>query len=74
VGWKALPASDPFDGARDGAAAPERPQLSVVERSGHGGVGFLAQLGMAWTVVLAVLAIGAVIAAAFVWQPMMSMR
>jgi len=69
--WKALPADDPLDQV-DGT--PDRPPLSVVATSGHRDAGFLSELGVGWTVVLAVLAVGAVLAAAFVWQPMMSLR
>jgi hypothetical protein len=64
---------DPFDEVDDAPVPAERPQLAVVEPTGHHD-GFLSQLGVAWTIVLSILAVGAVLVAAFVWQPMMSLR
>ncbi len=63
--------TDPFDPAGD---LLDRPPLAVVERSGAGSEGFFSQLGVAWTIVLSLLAVGAVLVAALVWQPMMSLR
>ena len=57
MAWKAAPAEDPF--------APDRPRLSVVETTGRPAP-FLGQLGLRWTAVLVVLAVGAVLLAGLV--------
>jgi hypothetical protein len=67
MSWNALPADDPFDVA----GVEERPRLRVVEQ---GPDGFISQLGLGWIIVLAAMAVGAVLLAALVWQPMMSLR
>jgi hypothetical protein len=72
VPWKAVPADDPFDEVE---AALNRPRLSVVEPSEPRRRGsFLSQLGVGWIFVLCAMAIGAVLVAALVYQPMMSLR
>ncbi|HVM63486.1 MAG TPA: hypothetical protein VMU14_01405 [Acidimicrobiales bacterium] len=68
--WKAAPADDPFDEVE---AVIGRARLSVVEPSARRR-SFLSQLGVGWTVALCAMAVGAVLAAAFVYQPMMSLR
>ena len=70
MGWKAVQVVDPFEAAAP-RAAEEQARLRVVER---GREGFFAQLGAGWIVVLALLAVGAVLLAGLVWQPMMSLN
>jgi hypothetical protein len=70
--WKAVPADDPFDEVE---AVISRARLSVVEPSGaRARRSLLSQLGVGWTVALCAMAVGAVLVAAFVYQPMMSLR
>jgi hypothetical protein len=72
--WKAAPTEDPF------AAGPagERPRAARAEPADDsrpaGVTALLSQLGMGWVVVLAALAVGAVLVAALVYQPMMPLR